>query len=216
VDSSGAIAAATGIISSGTIRFTGLTASQPVFTDGSQNLTSSGTVSANQGGTGITSYTIGDLLYASGATAISKLADVATGNALISGGVGAAPSWGKIGLTTHVSGTLAVGNGGTGATSLTGVLKGNGTSAISAMTGVANYVARWTDANTLGTGVMIDTGSAVGVGASSPSARVHVIHTGEQLRLGYDGSNYAAFTVESGGSLTLVPTGNLILDPSGE
>jgi hypothetical protein len=39
---------------------------------------------------------------------------VATGNALISGGVGVAPSWGKIGLTTHVSGTLGVGNGGTG------------------------------------------------------------------------------------------------------
>jgi hypothetical protein len=55
-------------------------------------------------------------LYASGATALSKLADVATGNALISGGVGVAPSYGKIGLTTHVSGTLAVGNGGTGLT----------------------------------------------------------------------------------------------------
>ena len=35
---------------------------------------------------------------------------------MISGGVGAAPSWGKIGLTTHVSGTLAIGNGGTGVT----------------------------------------------------------------------------------------------------
>ena len=38
-------------------------------------------------------------------------------SALISGGVGVAPSWGKIGLTTHVSGTLPVANGGTGATS---------------------------------------------------------------------------------------------------
>jgi hypothetical protein len=59
---------------------------------------------------------VGDLLFASTTTALSKLADVATGNALISGGVGVAPSYGKIGLTTHVSGTLPVANGGTNAT----------------------------------------------------------------------------------------------------
>ncbi len=75
-----------------------------------------GTLVAANGGTGQSSYTIGDLLYASGTTALSKLADVATGNALISGGVDTAPSWGKIGLTTHVSGTLPVANGGTGTT----------------------------------------------------------------------------------------------------
>jgi hypothetical protein len=53
-------------------------------------------------------------LYADTTSSLSKLADVATGNALISGGVGVAPAWGKIGLTTHVSGTLPVANGGTG------------------------------------------------------------------------------------------------------
>ncbi|MFC1644726.1 hypothetical protein ACFL08_01715 [Patescibacteria group bacterium] len=66
------------------------------------------------GGTGLASYTTGDLIYASGTTTLSKLAGVATGNSLISGGVGVAPSWGKIGLTTHVSGTLPAANGGTG------------------------------------------------------------------------------------------------------
>lgn len=45
------------------------------------------------GGTGISSYTIGDLLYASGATALSKLSDVAVGSVLVSGGVGVAPAW---------------------------------------------------------------------------------------------------------------------------
>jgi hypothetical protein len=73
-------------------------------------------IAAAYGGTGQSSYAVGDLLYASTSTALSKLADVATGNALISGGVGTAPAWGKIGLTTHISGTLAVANGGTGAT----------------------------------------------------------------------------------------------------
>jgi hypothetical protein len=74
-------------------------------------------VPATAGGTGQTSYAVGDLLYADTTTTLAKLADVATGNALISGGVGVAPSWGKIGLTTHVSGVLPVANGGTNASS---------------------------------------------------------------------------------------------------
>lgn len=76
-------------------------------------------VPATAGGTGQTSYAVGDLLYADTTTTLSKLADVATGNALISGGVSIAPSWGKIGLATHVSGTLPVANGGTGQTTYT-------------------------------------------------------------------------------------------------
>lgn len=91
-----------------------------------------GAVPPVNGGTGQASYTVGDLLYASGATALAKLSDVATGNALISGGAGAAPSYAKIGLTTHISGTLAVSNGGTGSTNLGSgqVLLGGGTSAV--------------------------------------------------------------------------------------
>ena len=77
-------------------------------------VTLAGTLIAVNGGTGFSSYAVGDLLYANTTTTLAKLADVVTGNALISGGVGVAPSWGKIGLTTHVSGILPVANGGTG------------------------------------------------------------------------------------------------------
>jgi hypothetical protein len=92
----------------------------------------SGTLAVVRGGTGLASYTTGDIVYASGATTLASLADVAVGNALISGGIGVAPSYGKIGLTTHISGTLAVGNGGTGNTALTtnGVVLGQGSSAL--------------------------------------------------------------------------------------
>ena len=62
-------------------------------------------------------FTVGDLLFASDANAIDALADVATGNVLLSGGVGAAPSYGKVGLATHVSGILPTANGGTGLSS---------------------------------------------------------------------------------------------------
>lgn len=74
------------------------------------------TIAATVGGTGQTSYAVGDLLYADTTTSLAKLAAVATGNVLISGGTSTAPSWGKVGLTTHISGTLAIGNGGTGLT----------------------------------------------------------------------------------------------------
>ena len=74
-------------------------------------------LSVGQGGTGRTSYSaIGDLLFASATNATGVIADVATGNALISGGIGVVPSYGKIGLTTHISGILPIANGGTNAT----------------------------------------------------------------------------------------------------
>lgn len=98
------------------------------------------------GGTNISSYTTGDILYASASGVLSPLADVATGNVILSGGVGAAPSYGKVGLTTHISGTLPVGNGGTGATTLTGYVKGAGTSAFTAAASIPN-----TDVSGLGT-----------------------------------------------------------------
>ena len=62
------------------------------------------------GGTAFASYTIGDLLQASASGTLAKLAAVATGKALISGGVGVVSSWGKVGLATHVSGNLPVAN----------------------------------------------------------------------------------------------------------
>lgn len=87
------------------------------ITTGTWNAT---TIAVNRGGTGLTSYTVGDIIYASGTSDFTRLSAVAAGNALISGGIGAAPSWGKIDLITHVSGTLPVANGGTGVTTSTG------------------------------------------------------------------------------------------------
>ena len=97
-------------------------------------------VPATNGGTGQAAYAVGDLLFAATATSLNKLADVATGNALISGGVGVAPAYGKIGMATHVSGTLPASNGGTGSATLAAnnVLLGNGTAALQTVAPGAN------------------------------------------------------------------------------
>jgi len=100
-------------------------------------------VSAPLGGTGQTSYAVGDLIYADTTTSLAKLADVAVGNALISGGVGAAPSWGKIGMATHVSGTLPIANGGTNSTATPtngGVTYGTGSAQAYSVAGTSGQV----------------------------------------------------------------------------
>lgn len=54
----------------------------------------------------------------------------------------------------------------------------------------------------------------LGLGVA-PSFPLHVQHTTEQLRLAYDGSNFASFTVDSGGNLSVVPSGDFIFNPGG-
>lgn len=141
-----------------TIALTGAATGTATSFDGSANISIpitaldvgnagvTGTLVAGNGGTGFATYTVGDILQASAAGAFSKLAAVAVGNVLISGGVGAVSSWGKVSLTTHISGILGVANGGTGASTLTGYIKGNGTSAFTALTSIPN-----TDVSGLGT-----------------------------------------------------------------
>ncbi|MBD3366536.1 MerR family DNA-binding transcriptional regulator [candidate division WWE3 bacterium] len=48
---------------------------------------------------------------------------------------------------------------------------------------------------------------SMGIGRTSPSAKLHIEGTTEQLRLGYDSSNYTSFTIGSDGELTIADSG---------
>ena len=158
----------------GTVTSVGLTApsfltvgSSPVTTSGTIDLTYSGTaIPEANGGTAQTTYTTGDILYASASNTLAKLAVGTTGQVLkITAGVPAwatdtttgtvtsvAVSGGTTGLTTSggpvttsgtitLGGTLGVANGGTGVATLTGIAKGNGTGAFSAAVAGTDYIA---------------------------------------------------------------------------
>ena len=141
----------------------------------------SGAVPPANGGTGQSTYTTGDILYASGATALAKLSDVATGNALISGGVGVAPSWGKVALTTHVSGTLPTANGGTNSTATPAagsVLYGDGSAIVASAVGTSGQVLTSAGAGAPTWGVVQAAQNNATVFATAGSAQTFTIPAG--------------------------------------
>lgn len=150
----------------------------------------SGTLTAANGGTGFSSYTVGDILYADTSSTLAKLSDVATGNALISGGIGVAPSWGKVGLTTHVSGTLPVANGGTGLTA--------GTSG-----GILGFTASGTIASS---SLLTANGIVIGGGAGATPSSTAAMTDG-QLLIGQ--SSAAPLPKTISGNATLAASGAL-------
>lgn len=66
-----------------------------------------------KGGTGLSNYLTGDMLYADSPTTLARLNAVATGSTIISHGTQTPPTWGKVNLVdpdSHVAGLSAKGD----------------------------------------------------------------------------------------------------------
>jgi hypothetical protein len=149
-------------------------------------------------------------------------------------------TWNNTNKTLGVGGTvvgakisIALLNSSGGATSTDEFRLGNDTNPdalriwvnSSGFTNAANFVSIFNKANApiiLGTNnterMRLDGSGNLGIGATSPGAKLHSLATTEQLRLGYDPTDYNSFTVGSTGSLTVAATGtnpNIILTPGG-
>lgn len=111
-----------------------------------------GTAPSWQASATSTLTTQGDLLYASAANTLARLAKNTTATRYLSNtGTSNNPAWAQIDLTNGVTGTLPTGNGGTGLTSYT-----------------ANYIPYATATNTLGTSANFTyNGSGLNIGGST-------------------------------------------------
>jgi hypothetical protein len=91
-NNSGAFGASSGLTWDGTtltandLIDSSLTASKPVFTNGSKNLVSTGTLGADQGGTGLATLTANNVLLGNGTSAVQFVAPGTNGNVLTSNG----------------------------------------------------------------------------------------------------------------------------------
>jgi hypothetical protein len=134
-----------------------------------------GTLAVARGGTGLASYTAGDLLYASGTTALSKLAIGASGTFLKS--TGSAPSWSALAASDIVSGILSPTYGGTGVN--------NGGNALTipatGTAGLLGLAQTWTAVNTF-------TARPI-VSLASDSAQLRLSRTGTATGTIYWGTN---------------------------
>jgi hypothetical protein len=83
---------------------------------GSSTVALTGTLAAVNGGTGQSTYAVGDLLVGGAGNTLAKLA-VGTPHQILHGGT--TPTYGAVDLTTEVTGALPIANGGTGATTNT-------------------------------------------------------------------------------------------------
>lgn len=184
-----------------------------------------GTLTAGKGGTGLSSYTLGDIIYASSGTDLAKL----TGNTAANGkflrsvgfaGVATAPSWQLLQESDipDLSGTYELAGAAAAAQAASQPLDSDLTALASntgnglwARTGTGTGSVREVVAGSSNIAVSFGDGTvgnpSVDLATAINIATANLTSTSVQLRLQYDSSNYADMSVNSTGLIILSPTG---------
>ncbi len=166
----------------------GNAAGNPTFAAVSLTTDVTGTLPEGSGGTNQSTYAQGDLLYASAANTLSKLAKNASATRYLSNtGTSNNPAWAQVDLTNGVTGTLPAGSGGTGITSLG--------------TGIATWLGTPSSAN-LATAITDETGTGVLVFATAPTFTTSIAIGGAQDPGWFLNSNSANASARNWGSFT--------------
>jgi hypothetical protein len=172
---------------------TGLTTSgSPITSSGT--ITLSGTLIPGNGGTGISTYSVGDMLYASGTSTLSRLAAGTSGQVLTSAGAGA-PTW-----ATPTTGTVtSVGQTFTGGLiSVTGSpVTGSGTLALT-VAGTSGGVPYFSSASTWASSAVLAANALVVGGGAGVAPATTTTGTGVVTALGVNTGTAGAFVVNGG------------------
>jgi hypothetical protein len=160
-------------------------------------------VPTTAGGTGLTSYAQGDLLYYNSGTTLTALAKNTTATRYLSNtGTNNNPAWAQVDLSNGVTGTLPVGNGGTGLASYTAnrILYASGTTTIATSAGLTFDGTNFATTGTASATKFIPTGgTATGNGMYLPSAntlsfstngsQAATIDSSRRFMVGYSSNN---------------------------
>ena len=188
----------------GTPNLRGTFVSRPSIMDGGTAATGGTTTptAVTDGGTGFSSYTVGDLLTADTTATLAKLLDVATGQVLRSGGVGVIPAYGQVVLTTDVSGDLPLANLAQGtALSVLGVT-GNATADEASIVAASDFQVLRRSGTAVAFGA-VDISQAAALTGTLPTARAGSGTASVETFLRGDQSWAAAFPQITQGRLTL-------------
>lgn len=200
-----------------------LTVSKPVFTDGSGGLTSSGTLLTDQGGTGLTTYTAGDITYYASGTSLTKLAIGSASTVLTSSG--SAPQWTSlsgisVGTATNLAGGAAGSvpyQTGSGATTFLAIGTANQVLSVNSgatapewvsSTGTGNLV-RATSATLVTPTIGAATATSVNKVAITAPATSATLTLADGSTLATSGANSLTFTTTGATSLTLPTSGTV-------